>query len=260
MASRPRRGYSGVDDSIVELIAIIGIIVVALTLVLVAGFAETFGSSTVLTLAKAIMPGLVIVGVVIFGRRAVYLRGRNLDDGAVIALGTVGAFAAIVIAVIVAILVGSDSVQNTLQDIITKSLGITGVVAGAIVGFGAGGAAQSRRSYEAAPRSNERPRRFDSGVIAILAVIIAFVIIMLALIIAIVTGDSQVPSSLVDLVQALEPIIGATLGITLGFMGGLYFTIPMRDRGEEIEIDIIEPVVELEPSTAPEPSTDPESE
>lgn len=214
MSAPQYRDRPGVDQSVVDLVTIIAFAAVVITLILTVGFGDLVGSSTALTLAKAALPAMVIVAVVVLGRRVAGDYVHNMDDGAKISFAAITGFSVVALAVVVALLVGNTTVQSTIEDLVIQFLPIIAVVVGAVVGLAAGGRMRSRDMAGEASGG----RRFGPGAIIGGLAVILVAVVALAVIGAIVWGDSQVPESIENIIDDLTPIIATVVGLLAGYV------------------------------------------
>lgn len=236
MSGRVGREKPGVDDSVIDLIAVIAFTVIMVSLIVAAALGDTENQGTILTLSKAVVPALVFVGAAIFGRRVALGMIQTAGSESVMSITAVAAFAAVVLGVTVAVVVGNDNAQDTLLEMVSDYLPVFATAIGAILGFAAGGSRHIRR----VARSGNGEHRFEAPSVIALTVVVGLVIIVLATIAAIVFGDELVPDTVVDLVDTLLPVIA----VLVGFAGGAVLAAALPERTPETEVEAVAVIVE----------------
>jgi putative Ca2+/H+ antiporter (TMEM165/GDT1 family) len=232
MSGRVGREKPGVDDSVIDLIAVIAFTVIVVSLIVAAALGDSDNQGTILTLSKAVVPAVVFIGLAIFGRRVALGMLQIASTESMLSVAAIGAFAGIVVAVTVAVLVGNNDVQDTLLEIVTDYLPVFATAIGAVIGFAAGGSRRIRR----VARTDAGDRLFEAPSIIAMTALVGLVVIVLAIIFAIVYGDELVPDTIVDLVDSLLPVIA----VLVGFAGGVILAAALPERGDEVSVLIVE--------------------
>lgn len=231
MSGRVGREKPGVDDSVIDLIAVIAFTVIIVSLIVAAALGDEVNQGTILTLSKAVVPAVVFIGFAIFGRRVALGMLQSTTTETMLSVAAIGAFAGIVVAVTVAVLVGNTNVQDTLLEMVTDYLPVFATAIGAVIGFAAGGSRRIRRVARTETQAGER--RFEAPSIIAMTALVGLVLIVLAVIAAIVYGDELVPDTIVDLVDAVLPIIA----VLVGFAGGVILAAALPERAAATDAD-----------------------
>lgn len=222
MSGRVGREKPGVDDSVIDLIAVIAFTVIMVSLIVAAALGDSENQGTILTLSKAVVPALAFVGAAIFGRRVALGMIHTAGSEAMMSVAAIVAFAGIIIAVTVAVVVGNSNAQDTILEMVSDYLPVFATAIGAVLGFAAGGSRRIRRVV----RTGQGEHRFEAPSVIALTIVVGMVIIVLATIFAIVYGDELVPDTMVDLVETLLPVIA----VLVGFAGGVMLAASLPER------------------------------